>query len=57
MVAAAERCRTGQQLQGVPVILHGVVPRHSHAVLETQDMLAVYTHPACYAVVRAGCLL
>ena len=26
MVAAAERCRTGQQLQGVPVILHGVVP-------------------------------
>ena len=57
MVAAAERCRTGQQLQGVPVILHGVVPRHSHAVLETQDMLAVYTHPACYAVDRAGCLL
>ena len=41
---------TGQQLQGVSVILHGVVPRHSPAVLETQDM------PACYAVVRAGCL-
>ena len=30
---------TGQQLQGVSVILHGVVPRHSPAVLETQDLL------------------
>ena len=29
---------SGQQLQGVPVVLHGVVPPHSPAVLETQDM-------------------
>ena len=29
---------TGQQLQGVPVIFHGVVPRHSPVVFETQDM-------------------
>ena len=30
---------TGQQLQGVPVELHGVVPGHPPAVLETQDLL------------------
>ena len=29
----------GQQLQGVPLDLHGVVPGHSSAVLEAEDLL------------------
>ena len=30
---------TGKQLQSVPPVLHGVVPGHSPAVLEAQDLL------------------
>ena len=31
--------RTWQQLKSVPLKLHGVVPGHSPAVLEAQDLL------------------